>query len=213
MRRIGFAYLVVLVAVLTRFIPHLPNFSPVLASLLFGGAYLKRRDAVWYPLVLLAASDFALTTLVYRMNIGVNQCLIWLGFAVVAMIGYSLRTRQNVGAITFAALARPTAFFVISNFGVWLGGHGARMYPATWDGFGGLPYGRSSVLPQFIVSHCCIHRRAIRRERNLREAAPWDHCHSSRRVAILLLPHLVSGDCSKMQWRASLLTAFSYPAV
>jgi len=73
MRRIGFAYLVVLVAVLTRFIPHLPNFSPVLASLLFGGAYLKRRDAVWYPLVLLAASDFALTTLVYRMNIGLTS--------------------------------------------------------------------------------------------------------------------------------------------
>jgi len=151
MRRIGFAYLVVLVAVLTRFIPHLPNFSPVLASLLFGGAYLKRRDAVWYPLVLLAASDFALTTLVYRMNIGVNQCVIWLGFAVVAMIGYSLRTRQNVGPITFAALAGPTAFFVISNFGVWLGGHGARMYPATWDGLvacymAALPFYRNSLL-------------------------------------------------------------------
>src|SRR5438874_11020770 len=111
MRRIGFAYLVVLVAVLTRFIPHLPNFSPVLASLLFGGAYVKRRDAVWYPLVLLAASVFALMTLVYRMIIAVNQCVIWLGFAVVALIGYWLRTRQNVGAMIFAALDGPTAFF------------------------------------------------------------------------------------------------------
>jgi hypothetical protein len=68
MRRIGFAYLVVLVALLTRFLPYLPNFSPVLASLLFGGAHLKRCDAVWYPLTLLAASDFALTTFVYRMT-------------------------------------------------------------------------------------------------------------------------------------------------
>ena len=67
------------------------------------------------------------------------------------MIGCSLRTRQNVGAIAFAALAGPTAFFVISNFGVWLGGHGARMYPATWDGLvacyvAAFPFYRNSLL-------------------------------------------------------------------
>ena len=150
MRRIGVAYVVVLVAVLTRFVPHLPNFSPVFAALLFGGAHLKRRDAIWYPLVLLAASDFVLTTLVYRMNIGLDQGTIWLGFAVVAMIGYSLRTRENVPTIAVAAVAGPTGFLLISNFGVWLGGHGARMYPATWDGLmacymAALPFYRNSL--------------------------------------------------------------------
>ena len=40
------SYLVVLVAVLTRFIPHMPDFSPVFAALLFGGAQLKRRDVI-----------------------------------------------------------------------------------------------------------------------------------------------------------------------
>ena len=151
MRRIGFAYLVVLVVVLTRFVPHLPNFSPVLASLLFGGAHLKRRDAIWYPLALLAASDFVLTTVVYRMRIGPNQTIIWLGFAVVALIGCWLRKRANVARIAVASLVGPTAFFVISNFGVWLGGHGARMYPATWDGLAAcyvaaLPFCRNSWL-------------------------------------------------------------------
>jgi hypothetical protein len=150
MRRIG-AYVVVLVPVLTRFVPHLPNFSPVFAALLFGGAHLRRRDAIWYPLLLLAASDFVLTTLVYRMNIGLDQGTIWLGFAVVAMIGYSLRTRENVLTIGAAAFAGPTAFFLISNFGVWLGGHGARMYPATWDGLmacyiAALPFYRNSLV-------------------------------------------------------------------
>ena len=151
MRRFRFAYLVVLVAVLTRFVPHLPNFSPVLASLLFGGAHLKRRDALWYPLVLLAASDLMLTSVVYRMRIGPNQSIIWLGFAVVGLIGYWFRTQQNVARIAVAALAAPTAFFVISNFGVWLGGHGARMYPMTWDGLvacyvAALPFYRNSLL-------------------------------------------------------------------
>jgi len=150
MRRIGVAYVVVLVAVLTRFVPHLPNFSPVFAALLFGGAHLKRRDAIWYPLVLLAASDFALTTLVYRINIGIDQGIIWLAFTVVALIGYSVRTRENVSSIAVAAFAGPTAFFLISNFGVWLGGHGTRMYPATWDGLmacyvAALPFYRNSL--------------------------------------------------------------------
>ena len=134
MRRFTFAYLVVLIAVLSRFLPHLPNFSPALAAVLFGGAHLKRREAIWYPILLLSASDFLLTPIVYQVRIGPNQSIIWLAFAVVAMIGYWLRKHENVTRVAFASLAAPTAFFVISNFGVWLGGHGTRMYPATWDG-------------------------------------------------------------------------------
>lgn len=142
------SYLVVLVAVLTRFIPHMPNFSPVFAALLFGGAHLKRRDAIWYPVALLAVSDFLLTTLVYRMRVGWGQSITWLAFAVVALIGYWLREHKTVGKIGFASLVGPTAFFVISNFGVWLGW---RMYPATWDGLvtcyvAALPFYRSSLL-------------------------------------------------------------------
>ncbi len=142
------SYLVVLLAVLTRFIPHMPNFSPVFAALLFGGAHLRRRDAIWFPLALLAASDVVLTTLVYRMRLDWWQSITWLGFAVVALMGYWVRKRETVGRIGVAALAGPTAFFLISNFGVWLGW---RMYPATWDGLitcyvAGLPFYRNSLV-------------------------------------------------------------------
>ena len=128
------SYLVVLLAVLTRFIPHMPNFSPVFGALLFGGAHLKRRDAIWYPLALLAASDVVLTTIVYHTRMGWSQGITCVGFAVVALIGYWLRKRENLARLGIASLAGPTAFFLISNFGVWLGGHGARMYPATLNG-------------------------------------------------------------------------------
>lgn len=39
-------YLIVLLAVLARFIPHIPNFSPVYGALLFGGAHLRKRDSI-----------------------------------------------------------------------------------------------------------------------------------------------------------------------
>ncbi len=142
------SYLVVLFAVLTRFLPHVPNFSPVFAALLFGGAHLKRRDSIWYPVVLLAVSDVVLTTLVYRMRLGWGQSITWLGFTVVALLGCWLRKRESVGRVGFAALAGPTAFFLISNFGVWLGW---RMYPTTWDGLvtcyvAALPFYRNSLV-------------------------------------------------------------------
>jgi uncharacterized protein DUF6580 len=164
------SYLVVLLAVLTRFIPHMPNFSPVFAALLFGGAHLKRRDSIWYPVALLAVSDVVLTTLVYRMRLGWGQSITWLAFAVVALIGYGLRKRETVGRIGFAALAGPTAFFVISNFGVWLGW---RMYPATWDGLvtcyvAGLPFYRNSLLSSVFYTALLFGANEIYRRKHVR---------------------------------------------
>ena len=125
------AYLIVLAAIVARFAPHPPNFSPVFAALLFGGAKLKKRDSLWFPVTLLAASDFLLTTQVYGMGFGWYYLLDWAGFAAVALVGWWLRDRLSVRKILTASLAGPTAFFLISNFAVWLGG---RLYPLTWAG-------------------------------------------------------------------------------
>jgi len=147
-------YLIVLLTVLTRFAPHPPNFSPVFGALLFGGAHLKNRDSVWYPVALLAVSDVVLTTQVYRMQLGWTQLLVWVAFAVVALIGRWLRNRVSVRNVLAAALAGPTAFFLISNFAVWLGW---QMYPPTWEGLlacyvAGLPFFRNSLLSSVLFS-------------------------------------------------------------
>jgi len=163
------SYVVVLLAILTRFIPHMPNFSPVFGALLFGGAHLKKRDAIWYPLVLLAASDVLLTTLVYKMRLGWGQSITWLGFAVVALIGYWLRKHETVARIGVAALAGPTAFFFISNFGVWLGW---RMYPATWDGLimcyvAALPFYWNSLLASVVYTAVLFGANEIYRRKHI----------------------------------------------
>ena len=62
-------YLIVLISVLTRLLPHMPNFSPGYASLLFGGVYLRKRDVIWYPVTLLALGDMLLTVVVYKMRV------------------------------------------------------------------------------------------------------------------------------------------------
>jgi hypothetical protein len=162
-------YLLVLLAVLTRFIPHMPNFSPVFAALLFGGAHLKRRDSIWYPVTLLAASDVVLTTLVFRTRLVWGQSIIWLAFAVVALLGYWLRNRETVGRIGVAALAGPTAFFVIGNFGVWLG---FGEYPPTWDGLvtcyvAGLPFYRNSLVASVVYTALVFGANAMYQRRHM----------------------------------------------
>lgn len=124
-------YLVVLLAVLARFIPHIPNFSPVYGALLFAGARLRKRDSIWFPVMLLGASDFVLTNLIYRMSIGWAELIQMAAFAAIAVTGWSLRSRLTLRRFSFACVAGPTAFYLISNFGVWLGWH---TYPPTLAG-------------------------------------------------------------------------------
>ncbi len=149
------AYFVVLLAVLSRFAPHPPNFSPVYGALLFGGAYLKRRDAVWFPVALLAVSDVILTTQTYHMRLGWKDELVGLvAFAAVGLIGYWLQGRLSFRNVVAAALAGPTAFFVISNFGVWWGW---RMYPPSAQGLiecyvAALPFFRNTLVSALLFT-------------------------------------------------------------
>jgi len=125
------AYIVIVLATLARFIPHAWNFSPVYGSLLFGGANMKRRDSVWFPALTLGASDVVLTKFIYHLNVGWEELIQMAAFVSIAMIGWVLQKRFSIGRLAFACLAAPTAFYIISDFGVWAG-YGS--YPHTWSG-------------------------------------------------------------------------------
>jgi hypothetical protein len=125
------AYIVIVLATLTRFIPHAPDFSPVYGALLFGGANLKKRDSLWFSAVILGASDIVLTKFVYHLSVGWGEPIQMAAFVSVAMIGWVLHSRFSIGRLAFACLAAPTAFYLISNFGAWLE---FGNYPHNWKG-------------------------------------------------------------------------------
>ena len=125
------AYWLIVIAVLCRFVPHVHNFSPVYGALLFGGAHLRRRDVIWFPVMLLAASDFVLTNLIYHLNIGWLEIVQMGAFASIALIGGLLRKRTTWRRLAGACVASSLSFYLISNFGVWLGWNS---YPRTWQG-------------------------------------------------------------------------------
>ena len=124
-------YLLIVLATLTRFIPHPWNFSPVYGALLFGGAHMKKRDSIWLSTITLGISDVVLTKFSYHLQLGWDELLQMAAFASIAMIGWILKGRFSIGRLTFACLAAPTSFYLISDFGVWLG---FNTYPHTWTG-------------------------------------------------------------------------------
>jgi len=124
------AYWLIVIAVLCRFLPHIHNFSPVYGALLFGGAHLRRRDAIWLPVVLLAASDFVLNSM-YHVSIGWLEVVQMAAFASIAFTGELLRSRTTWRRLAGTCVVSSLSFYLISNFGVWLGWNS---YPHTWQG-------------------------------------------------------------------------------
>ena len=148
------AYWLIVIAVLARFVTHVHNFSPVYGALLFGGAHLKKRDAVWFPVVLLAASDVILTNVIYHLNIGWLEIVQMAAFASIAWIGQLLRHRTTWLRLLGACSGSALSFYLISNFGVWLGWNS---YPHTWQGLiecyvRAIPYYRQTLISTFVYS-------------------------------------------------------------
>lgn len=126
--------MIVLVA-LTRLLPHPPNFTPVEAMALFGGAYLlDRRLAFLVPLVAMFLSDIALGLLhgglyldhlLSLPSLAVYTCIL-----LCSVMGFGLRGKVSGARVLGYSLAGSVLFFVVTNFATWIGaqaipGHGA----------------------------------------------------------------------------------------
>jgi hypothetical protein len=136
------AYLFVLLAIAVRFMPHPWTFTPVTGSLLFFGARGSRRF-IWVPLVLMIASDVALTKMVYAYHLSWDQLIIWAWYAAILCLGTKLRANAKPLRVVSAALASSVLFFLVSNFGVWAS---TNLYPKN---AGGLLTSYTLALPFF----------------------------------------------------------------
>lgn len=124
------AYLFVVLAFASRFLPHPWHFTPVAASLLFFGAHASRRR-FWFPVALLALSDVILTKYVYGLPLAWDQFVTWAWYAAILLLGTRLRENSKPLWILASAMASSVSFFLVSNFAVWAS---SNMYPKTFAG-------------------------------------------------------------------------------
>jgi len=103
----------IVLAALTRLLPHPPNFTPIEAMALFGGAMLVNR--VWALGITLGAmllSDLVIGA--HSLQLVVYACLIG-GVFLGTWIGPEAKLRRVVAA----GLASAIGFFIVTNFAVW----------------------------------------------------------------------------------------------
>lgn len=127
------AYLLIVVAVLSRIIPHAwLNFTAVGAGLLYFGARRPLREMA-LPLLALMATDYYLTVAVYSYPFHASAYLVtWAWYAAVIVLGrILLRGRVSIPRLIGAPVLASTSFFLASNYAVWIGG---TMYPHTLGG-------------------------------------------------------------------------------
>jgi hypothetical protein len=158
-----------LAAAASRLIPHPPNFSPIAAMALFGGAaFADKRAALVMPLAGLFLSDLVLGF--YRIT-----PVVYGSFALIVCLGFWVRQGRNVRRITAAAVLSALLFFAITNFGVWALGH---WYPKTPAGLAdcyvaAIPFFQNTLLSNLFYSALLFGGLAIAENRfvRLREAA------------------------------------------
>jgi len=106
--------LMIFAAAFVRLIPHPPNFAPIAAMALFGGAYFNKKWAAF----LIPISAMFLTDLI----LGFHETMwaVYLSFALIVVIGMLMLKEIKIGNLFFASVISSVSFFIITNFGSWI---------------------------------------------------------------------------------------------
>ena len=104
----------IFIAAFVRLIPHPPNFAPVAAMALFGGAYFSKRWAAFLvPLVAMLVTDLIL-------GFHATMWAVYFSFVLIVGIGMLMIKKKKVSNIFLASVSASVLFFVITNFGLWI---------------------------------------------------------------------------------------------
>ena len=133
----GVIILLILFASFSRIIPHMPNFTPIGAIALFGGAYLKNKyHAFLIPIASLWLSDLILNNFIFTLYSDFTWFypgFLWqyISFTLIIVLGYFFLKKINFKNVFITATSSSILFFIITNFGVWISG---SMYTLDFQG-------------------------------------------------------------------------------
>ena len=133
-------------AILSRFLPHPPNFTPIAAIALLSSKGFDNRWVVFLiPIVSLFISD---------LFIGLHATIpfIYISFILIALLGMYVK-KINIVSVLLSS----TIFFLVSNFGVWL-----LYYPISTEGLVqcytlALPFFLNTVLGDLVYGALLIY--------------------------------------------------------
>ena len=147
--------ILILIAALSRIIPHPVNVTPIATIGLFGAAYFNRKILAYIvPLISLFISDLIINNVMLSSYYGhftvfyPGALFVYLGFTLIAILGFVILKKIKISNIIISSLIASGIFFIVSNLGTFFMG---GMYPKTWEGLvlcytAALPYFPNTIL-------------------------------------------------------------------
>jgi len=134
--RFGLVALLIMLAALSRLLPHPPNFAPIAGMGLFGAAYFsKKYFAFLIPFAAYWVSDMLLNNIVYTQYYDGFQWMgspwVYASFALIIALGFVLLKKISVDRLIAASLSSSVLFFLITNFGTWIS---STIYAKSFSG-------------------------------------------------------------------------------
>lgn len=117
--------IMIVMAALSRLLPHPFNFTPIESMALFGSAYFANRWlSIAMPLLAMLLAD-------YFLGFHSGMPVIYGTIVLISLIGFGLRGKVTALRVGSFGLVSATLFFLITNFSVWAG---SGMYPMNASG-------------------------------------------------------------------------------
>ena len=148
----------VLILILSRLIPHPPNFTPIIAVAIMSGYLFKN--------IYLSFATLLVSMLVADSFIGFyeNIFFVYLSLLFLVYIFYKLGRKINLKNLFLYSFAGSILFFIITNFGVWfLGSPGLDNVPYEKNLQGlikcyilAIPFIKNTVLSTLIFSYSVL---------------------------------------------------------
>ena len=153
--------LLIFIAAFSRMIPHMHNFSPLGAIGLFGAAYFTKK---WYALLIPISatwlSDLFINNVIYAKYYPTftwfYEGFFWQygSYVLIAIAGFFIFKKVSAGRVVAGALTSSVIFFIISNFGCWIG---STFYSQSLAGLttcyaAGIPFLKGTLLGDLCYS-------------------------------------------------------------
>jgi hypothetical protein len=126
---------IVVLAAVSRLLPHAPNFTPVGAMALFAGAYISNRFLAF----LIPALAMVLSDALMGFNgwyFAEQTVAVYGTYLLITALGLTLQQHKGAVRVGLMSLVSSVLFFVITNLFVWVGGftHKPELYTLDASG-------------------------------------------------------------------------------
>lgn len=142
-------YFVVILAVVSRFVPHMPNFAPITALAIFSASFLPWKKAAGITLAARLISDVFIGFVSWPMMLA-----IYASHGVGILFGFWIKNAQNYRwtKIFISSLGASLIFFLVTNFAFLYANYSHSFSGIIQAYVNGLPFLRGTVMGDMFYS-------------------------------------------------------------